>query len=126
MDQVKFVQDSPYEADHANSNFVKAVFNEFYLIHSWILCPVSPSLFQINDQWNILEDAYPVFNDRSRCTGHEHAFSMISHGFVIIFRVLFERKTRIRIDEKMHEKMKKLKRLLVFLTLAQKIDSPMF
>ena len=54
MDQVKFVQDSPYEADHANSNFVKAVFHEFYLIHSWILCPVSPSLYQINDQWNIL------------------------------------------------------------------------
>ena len=55
--------------------------------------------------------------------------NMLSQWFltgVIIFRVLFERKTRIRIDEKMHEKMKKLKRLLVFVTLAQKIDSPMF
>ena len=80
MNQVKFVQDSPYEADHANSNFVKAVFHEFYLIHSWILCPVSPSLYQINDQWNILEDTYLVINDRCRCSGHEHAFSVISHG----------------------------------------------
>ena len=33
MDQVKFVEDSL-------SNFLKAFFRKFYLVHSWIFCPV--------------------------------------------------------------------------------------
>ena len=28
------------EADHISSNFLKAVFHKFYLVHSWILCPI--------------------------------------------------------------------------------------
>ena len=34
-------------ADHV-SNFLKAVFLKFYLVHSWILCPIwTPFLFQV-------------------------------------------------------------------------------
>ena len=40
MGQVKFVEDSLVEADHINSNFLKAVFRKFYLVHSWIFCPI--------------------------------------------------------------------------------------
>ena len=28
------------EADHIVSKFLKAVFHKFYLLHSWILCPI--------------------------------------------------------------------------------------
>ena len=37
MDQVKFVEDlsRPYPF-----KFFKAVFHKFYLVHSWILCPI--------------------------------------------------------------------------------------
>ena len=28
------------QADHSPSNFLKAVFHKFYLVHSWILCPI--------------------------------------------------------------------------------------
>ena len=28
------------KADHIPSNFLKAVFHKFYLVHSWILCPI--------------------------------------------------------------------------------------
>ena len=28
-----------FKADHISSNFLKAVFHKFYLVHSWILCP---------------------------------------------------------------------------------------
>ena len=28
------------KADHVPSIFVKAVFHKFYLVHSWILCPI--------------------------------------------------------------------------------------
>ena len=43
MDQVKFVEDTAFkklepiwsaEADHITSNFLKAVFHKFYLVHS--------------------------------------------------------------------------------------------
>ena len=27
------------KADHTHSNFLKAIFYKFYLVHSWILCP---------------------------------------------------------------------------------------
>ena len=26
--------------EHIPSNFLKAVFHKFYLVHSWILCPI--------------------------------------------------------------------------------------
>ena len=48
MEQVKFV-DTAFkkfeviwfaEVDHITSNFLKAVFHKFYLVHSWILCPI--------------------------------------------------------------------------------------
>ena len=29
-----------WEADHISSNFLKAVFHKFYLVQSWILCPI--------------------------------------------------------------------------------------
>ena len=29
------------EADHITSNFLKAVFHKFYLVHSWKLCPAA-------------------------------------------------------------------------------------
>ena len=32
------------KADHKPSHFLKTVFHKFYLIHSWILCPISKSL----------------------------------------------------------------------------------
>ena len=44
------------EADHITSNFLKAVFQKFYLVHSWKLCPI-PSLrilhtmFWFNMKW---------------------------------------------------------------------------
>ena len=28
-------------ADHIPSNFLKDVFHKFYLVHSWIICPIS-------------------------------------------------------------------------------------
>ena len=39
-DQVKFVKTAfkKIEADHTPSNFLKAVFRKFFLVHSWILC----------------------------------------------------------------------------------------
>ena len=40
MNQVKFVE------DHINSDFLKAVFHKFYLVHSWIHCPI------LNMQYN--------------------------------------------------------------------------
>ena len=30
------------EEDHAPSNFSKAIRHKFYLVHSWILCPIYP------------------------------------------------------------------------------------
>ena len=29
-----------FEADHITSIFLKGVFHKFYLVHSWILCPI--------------------------------------------------------------------------------------
>ena len=48
MDQVQFVEDSLYKiegdgllkADHTPSNFLKAVYHKFYLVHSWMFCPI--------------------------------------------------------------------------------------
>ena len=51
MDQVKFVEDSLQKiwsdmvclsdmVYHITSNFLKAVFHKFYMVHSWILCPI--------------------------------------------------------------------------------------
>ena len=34
------------QADHITSNFLKAVFHKFYLVHSWIPWPIYP--FQVN------------------------------------------------------------------------------
>ena len=30
----------PQQTNHITSNFLKDVFHKFYLIHSWILCPI--------------------------------------------------------------------------------------
>ena len=30
----------PAQADHIPSNFLKAVFHKFFLVYSWILCPI--------------------------------------------------------------------------------------
>ena len=38
IDQVKFVKTAL--ADHTPSNFLKAVFPKFYLVHLWLLCPI--------------------------------------------------------------------------------------
>ena len=35
MDQVKFVEDSLQKIWSVTSNFLKAVFHKFYLVHSW-------------------------------------------------------------------------------------------
>ena len=35
--------------DHISSNFLKAVFHKFYLVHPWTLCPIY-YCFQLNDQ----------------------------------------------------------------------------
>ena len=35
--------DKSASADHITSNFLKAVFHKFYLVHSWILCPIYSS-----------------------------------------------------------------------------------
>ena len=48
MDQVKTIETAfkkiemirSASADHINSNFLKAVFHKFYLLHSWILRPI--------------------------------------------------------------------------------------
>ena len=43
MDQVKFVEDNLYmvsEVDDIISNFLRIVFHKFYLVHSWIFCPI--------------------------------------------------------------------------------------
>ena len=34
-------------ANHISSNFLKAVFHKFYLVHSWILCPIWTSKYQL-------------------------------------------------------------------------------
>ena len=49
MDQVQFV-------DHIPWNFLKAVFHKFYLVHSWILFPISctPYLNHVLNRHNIL------------------------------------------------------------------------
>ena len=42
ISQVKFVQDSLQKIwGDITSDFLKAVFHKFYLVHSWILCPIS-------------------------------------------------------------------------------------
>ena len=46
MYRVKLVEDSLWKlliwfADHITSYFLKAIFHRFYLVHSWILCPIS-------------------------------------------------------------------------------------
>ena len=47
MDQVKFMKDSRWKIwIWITSNFLKAVFHKFYLIHSWILCPI------YREQWH--------------------------------------------------------------------------
>ena len=35
--------------DLLSSNFLKAVFHKFYLVHSWILCPIYLECFQTQD-----------------------------------------------------------------------------
>ena len=47
---IPITKDLLVEADHTPSNFLKAAFNKFYLVHSWILCPIFP----FDDTWNIL------------------------------------------------------------------------
>ena len=37
-----------FEADHVPSNFLKAVFHKFYLVHSWIFCPFCGSISRSN------------------------------------------------------------------------------
>ena len=38
------------EAGHTTSNFLKAVFHKFYLVHSWILCPrYNCNVDEVND-----------------------------------------------------------------------------
>ena len=52
MDQLKFVEDSHEKIwkDHTTSNFLKAVFHKFYLVHSWIPWPTyTHQIFGIND-----------------------------------------------------------------------------
>ena len=39
-------------ADHTTSNLLKAVFQKFYFVHSWILCPIcSETAFSDSVNW---------------------------------------------------------------------------
>ena len=42
LDQVKFVEDN-----HITLNFLKAVFHKYFLVHSWIVCSIWNSKYQI-------------------------------------------------------------------------------
>ena len=37
---MKFVEDSLLKIWYVGSNFLKAAFRKFHLVHSWILCPM--------------------------------------------------------------------------------------
>ena len=68
MDQLKFVKVSvkKIKADHTPSNFLKAVFHKFYLVHSWILCRISSSPDIITFQKDTSYFTYIIFEKYSK------------------------------------------------------------
>ena len=51
------------KADRTPSNFLKAVFHKFHLVHSWILCPIYIIVFHVVLDFKKLEVIVEIKND---------------------------------------------------------------